>query len=196
MKNLFSLLFLIITASVIQFLLSGCAYKLSAQSDSLPGNIKIIQIPLFKNESGEVGAETVFTNSLKSEALKAKFITLKNDEVDAQAVLQGRITNITVVAVESVIEAKNTKYLPTETVIATQYTINATVHLELIRKGSSAILWSGDFQQATNYSSPQITLPVINTANALYNYSAKRQTLDALSKEMMQAAFDRMVENF
>ena len=196
MKRKLSLLFLIITASVIQFILCGCAYKLSAQSDSLPGNVKIVQIPLFRNDSGEVGAETIFTNSLKSEALKAKFVQLKNDEADAQAVLQGRILGISVVAVESVIEAKNTKYLPTETVIATQYTISANVSLTLTRKGSNAILWSGEFQQVTNYSAPQITLPVINTANALYNHSAKRQTLDALSKEMMQAAFDRMVENF
>lgn len=196
MKNHFSLSFFIITAAVIQLLSSGCAYKLSSQTDSLPGNVRIVQIPLFKNDSGEVGAETTFTNSLKSEALRAKFIQIKNDESDAQAILQGRINGISVVAVESVIEAKNTKYLPTETVIATQYTVTATVNVQLIRKGSGAVLWSGDFQQATNYSAPQITLPVINTSNALYNHSAKRQTLDALSKEMMQAAFDRMVENF
>ncbi len=196
MKNKYSLLFLIITASVIQFFLSGCAYKLSAQSDSLPGNVKIVQIPLFKNDSGEVGVETVFTNSLKTEALRSKFVQIKNDEADAQAILQGRILGISVVAVESVIEAKNTKYLPTETVIATQYTVTANIELRLLRKGSGAVLWSGEFTQATNYSAPQITLPVINTSNALYNHSAKRQTLDALSKEMMQAAFDRMVENF
>lgn len=175
---------------------SGCAYKLSSEVDSLPGKVRIIQIPLFKNDSGEVGAETIFTNSLKTEALKSKYVQIKNEENEAQAILQGRITGISVVAVESVIEAKNTKYLPTETVIATQYTVSANVSLQLIRKGSSAILWSGEFQQATNYSAPQITLPVINTSNALYNHSAKRQTLDALSKEMMQAAFDRMVENF
>ncbi len=196
MKNNFSRIFLIITASVIQIVFSGCAYKLSAAVDALPGNVRIIQIPLFVNDSGEVGAETIFTNSLKTEALKSKYVTLKNEEGDAQAILKGRITGINIVAVESVIEAKNTKYLPTETVIATQYTVSATVNLQLIRKGSSAVLWSGEFQQATNYSAPQITLPVINTANALYNHSAKRQTLDALSKEMMQAAFDRMVENF
>lgn len=196
MKNNFSRIFFLITASVIQIVFSGCAYKLSASADSLPGNVRIIQIPLFINDSGEVGVETVFTNSLKTEALKSKYVTIKNDEKDAEAILRGRITGISVVAVESVIEAKNTKYLPTETVIATQYTVSATLSLQLTRKGSSAILWSGEFQQATNYSAPQITLPVINTSNALYNHSAKRQTLDALSKEMMQAAFDRMVENF
>jgi hypothetical protein len=175
---------------------SGCAYKLSAESDTLPGNIKSIQIPLFKNNSSEVGVETFFTNSLKQEALRSKFVQLKNNESDAEGILQGSITGIDVIADESVIEAKNTKYLPTETVIATQYKVTATVDLVLKRKGTSTVLWSSTFSQQSNYSAPQITLPVINTANALYNQSAKRQTLDALSKEMMQAAFDRMLENF
>lgn len=185
-----------ITASVILISVSGCAYKLSSETDLLPGDVKNIQIPLFKNDSAEVGIETFFTNSLKAEALRSKFVHLKNNESDAEAILQGRIVSVEVVADESVIEAKNTEYLPTETVIATQYRVSATIDLRLLKKGSTEVLWSGSFQQSTNYSAPQITLPVINTSNALYNVSAKRQTLDALSKEMMQAAFDRMIENF
>lgn len=196
MQNNLSRFFLSVTASVILLLTSSCAYKLSDKVDSLPGNVKSIQIPLFKNDSSEVGVETFFTNALKSEALRAKFMSLKNDEGDAEAVLQGRLIKVDVVAAESVIEAKNTLYLPTETVIATQYNVTVGVELILKKKGSTDILWRGNFAQTRNYSAPQITLPTINTANSLYNQSAKRQTLDALSKEMMQAAFDRMVENF
>lgn len=196
MKNKFSLLFLILTASVIQFILLGCAYKLSSEHSRLPGNVKIIQIPLFKNDSPELGVETSFTNSLKTEALRSKFVQLKNDEADAEAILQGRILSVDIIADESVIEAKNTKYLPTETVLATQYRVSVGVELRLIKKGSTEILWSGFFKEQSTYSAPQITLPVINTANSLYNHSAKRQTLNTLSKDMMQAAFDRMLEDF
>lgn len=192
----FSLIFLLMAASVIQFSLSGCAYKLSSESDTLPGGVKTIQIPLFKNDSTEVGVESFFTNALKSEALRSKFVRLKNEESEAEAVLQGKITSIEIIADESVIEAKNTTYMPSETVLATQYRVIVNVDMALKRRGSSAVLWSGNFRQETNYSAPQITLPGINTANALYNTSARRQTLDAMSKEMMQAAFDRMLENF
>lgn len=196
MRNKFSLIFLIITASVIQFSAAGCAYKLSSESSTLPGGVKIIQIPLFKNDSAEVGVETMFTNALKSEALRAKFVRLRNEESGSEAVLQGKIKSISVIADESVIEAKNTQYMPTETVLAIQYRVIVDVEIQLRRQGSSEVLWGGSFRQETNYSAPQITLPDINTANALYNTSAKRQTLDAMSKEMMQAAFDRMLENF
>jgi hypothetical protein len=196
MKKSFSLVILIVTASVIQFLGSGCAYKLSSQTATLPGNVKVIQIPLFINDSNEVGAETYFTNSLKTEAIRSKVVQVKNDDTNVEAILQGRIRDITVIADESVIEARNTLYLPTENVLATQYRVTATVVLELKRKNSTDVLYSGQFVQTMNYSAPQITLPVINTANSLYNESAKRQTLDTISKELMQAAFDRMVENF
>jgi hypothetical protein len=196
MKKNFSLIILIVTASVIQILGSGCAYKLSSQTSSLPGQVKVIQIPLFKNDSNELGAETYFTNALKTEAIRSKIVQVKNDESNVEAILQGRIRDITVIADESVIEAKNTTYLPTENVLATQYKVTATVVLELKRRNSTEVLYSGQFAQTMNYSAPQITLPVINTANSLYNESAKRQTLDAISKELMQAAFDRMVEDF
>lgn len=196
MKKNFSLIILIVTASVIQFLGSGCAYKLSSQTSTLPGQVKVIQIPLFKNNSNEVGAETYFTNSLKTEAIRSKIVQVKNEESDVEAVLQGHIRDISIIADESVIEAKNTTYLPTENVLATQYRVTATVLLELKRRNSTELLYSGQFVQTMNYSAPQITLPVINTANSLYNESAKRQTLDAISKELMQAAFDRMVEDF
>lgn len=196
MNNGFSRLFLIITASVIQIVITGCAYKLSSKTVNLPGNVKSIQIPLFKNESAEVGAETYFTNSLKTEAIRSKMVLVKNEAEQAEAILQGRIMGIEVIADESVIEAENTAYLPNETVLATQYKVNVTVDLVLKKRSTGEQIWTGNFVQAQNFSAAQITLPVINSANSLYNESAKRQTLNALSKVMMQAAFDRMVEDF
>lgn len=200
MRKVFSRIFFRVTASVIVFFLMlslfGCAYKLSSRTQNLPGNVKSIQIPLFRNDSGEVGAETYFTNSLKVEALRSQFVSVKNEEDQAQGVLQGRVTSVEVIADESIIEAKNTVYMPTETVLATQYRVTVAIELILRKSQTSTVLWRGNFVQTKSYSAPQITLPVVNTANSLYNESAKRQTLNDLSKEMMQAAFDRMVEDF
>lgn len=199
MKRSLTFLFLLLTGSVIHFSLTGCAYKLSTNIEKLPGDIKSIQIPLFENKSTEPGVEIFFTNSLKNEALKSRSVKVVNDESQAEGVLLGKITSIEVVNSESIIDsAKNTnaKYLPKENILTTAYTVTVDVLITLKKKGSSEVLWSGTFRQGQNYSSPQVTLPVINTANSLYNHSAKRQTLDALSKEMMQAAFDRMLENF
>ncbi len=201
MKIKFSPLFLKLTASVIIFfglcvVLSSCAYKLSSSSDELPGKVKSLQIPLFINDSMETGVEAYFTNALKTEALRASFVELKNSVEDAEAILQGRIVSVSVTAAESIIEAKNTTYMPIETVLGTNYQVQVLVELTLKRTKTGELLWKNDFAQGSNFSSAQITLPVINTANSLYNQSSKRQTLETLSKEMMQAAFDRMMENF
>ncbi len=195
MKAFLVLFILFITTAVMP----SCAYKLRTGAETLPGDVKRIQIPLFKNESREAGAEIYYTNSLKQEALRSRTAYIENNEADADAILQGTVTSIDVLADESVADTRTRTaypYLPDGSVLALQYKVIAVVDLVLKKRGSNIVYWSGNFKQTKNFPAAQITLPVINTSNSLYNQSAKRQTLDALSKEMMQAAFDRMLEKF
>ena len=106
MKRSLSLIFFILTASVIQFFLSSCAYKLSTKLEKLPGDVKSIQVPLFINSSTEPGIEVFFTNSLKNETLKSRVVKLVNDESESDGILQGRIADVDVLASDSIIDAK------------------------------------------------------------------------------------------
>lgn len=215
MNQLFVLRYFQVTFSVIQkkifcrhkktncilyflfcFFINSCAYKLSNKVDTLPKNVKSIFIPVFKNKSSEALVETLFTDSMRSETLRSGYARVVGSEQDADAILMGTIEMVDIVADESVIEAKNTSYLPNNTVLSTSARITVNVSLVLKKKGSSDILWSGQFSQARGYTPPQLTLPTINSANSLYNLSVRRQTLTFLSKDMMQLAFDRMVDNF
>lgn len=174
----------------------GCAYKLSNKVDSLPGAVKSIYVPVFNNLSPEPGVEVFFTDSMKSEILRSGYARIQNSEQDSDAVLVGTIKSVNFVTDDSVIEAKNTSYMPSGTVLSAQVTVTVTVSVVLRRKLSTEALWSSDFTQSRNYVPPQVTLPVLNTANNLYNQTAKRQTLSVLSSEIMQLAFDRLVDNF
>lgn len=176
--------------------ITGCAYKLSSKVDTLPQNVRVIYAPLFKNVSTEPGLEVYFTNSIKREFLNSKVVKLVDSESDSDAVLHGRVFSVEIVSEEGAIEAKDTQFLPKNTILSTTTKITVTVDLRLQRKNSSEILWSSQFKQSRNYTPPQVTLPVINSANNLYNLSARRQTLETLSEEMMQLAFDRLVDNF
>lgn len=182
--------------TAVLFIFSGCAYRLSNKVDSLPGAVKSIYVPVFKNLSPEAGVEVFYTDAMKSEILRSGYASIQNSEQESDAVLMGTIKSVTFVTDESVLEAKNTSYLPSGTVLSTQVTATVTVSVVLRRKLSSETLWSSDFTQSRNYVPPQVTLPVVNTANNLYNQTAKRQTLSVLSSEMMQLAFDRLVDNF
>ncbi len=176
--------------------ITGCAYKLSSKVDTLPQNVRVIYAPLFKNVSTEPGLEVYFTNSMKRELLNSKVVKLVDSELVSDAVLYGRVSNVEIVSEEGAIEAKDTQFLPKNTILSTTTKITVTVDLRLQRKNSSEVLWSSQFKQSRNYTPPQLTLPVINSANNLYNLSARRQTLETLSEEMMQLAFDRLVDNF
>jgi len=187
--------------SVIRFLflfglLTGCAYQLSNKVDVLPGNSKVLYIPVFKNDSTESLVEVYYTDSLKNEVLRSGYAKLSNTESEADAVLIGRIQSVEVTTDELVVESVNTKYLPKDSVLSSKAKIKVQVELILKKKGSSEILWRGQYTEAKDYTPPQLTLPTINSANNLYNLSARKQTLITLSKEMMQLAFDRMVDNF
>lgn len=176
--------------------LNSCAYKLSSSVDTLPGGAQVLYAPLFKNISTEPGLEVYFTNSIKREILNSRAVKMVDSEELADAVLIGTVQNVEIVSEEGAIEAKDTLYLPKNTIMSTTTKITVTVELKLKRKNSSEILWSSHFKQSRNYTPPQVTLPVINSANNLYNLSARRQTLETLSEEMMQLAFDRLVDNF
>ncbi|MCM2353712.1 MAG: LPS assembly lipoprotein LptE [Pseudobdellovibrio sp.] len=181
---------------VISSCVSSCAYKLSSKVDTLPQNVRVIYTPLFKNVSTEPGLEAYFTNSLKREFLNSKAMRIVDKEDLSDAVLYGTVSTVEIVSEEGAIEAKDTKFLPKNTILSTTTKITVTVDLKLQRKNSSEVLWSSQFKQSRNYTPPQLTLPVINSANNLYNLSARRQTLETLSEEMMQLAFDRLVDNF
>lgn len=178
------------------FLTSSCAYKLSNNADTLPKNVKAIYIPLFKNNSTESLVETIYTDSMRAEALRSGYAQVVNSESAADAVMYGTVVSVEVVSDESVSEPQANNFLPNKTVLSAQAKVKVTVDLMLKKKGSSEVLWSGRFSQARNYTPPQLTLPTINSANSLYNLSVRRQTLSTLSKEMMQLAFDRLVDNF
>jgi len=186
--------FLIYILGILFF--SSCAYKLSNKVDTLPKNVKSIFIPVFKNKSSEALIETLFTDAMRSETLRSGYARIVSSETEADAVLNGTIDLVNAVADESVIEAKNTSYLPNNTVLSTSAKVTVDISLVLKKKGSSEVLWSGHFSQSRGYTPPQLTLPTINSANSLYNLSIRRQTLMLLSKDIMQLAFDRMVDNF
>lgn len=178
------------------FFSESCAYRLSNNVDTLPNSVKIIYIPIFLNESSEPNVEVPFTNSLRTEALRFGKLKLVDAESKSEAILSGTIKSVELASSESIVEAENTTYLPFGTVLTTQVKVTVALLIKLTDTKTKKILWSSEYKQSKNYTPPQITLPVLNSANNLYNLSERRQTLETLSKDMMQLAFDRLVDNF
>jgi hypothetical protein len=192
----FKLTFSVIVFFVLVSQLCACAYKLSNKVDKLPGDIKILYVPVFKNLATETLVESYFTDSMRSEILRSGYAKLVDTESAADAVIYGTVESVEITTDEIVTESKYTEYLPKDSVLSLGAKIKIDVAIELRKKGSTEVLWNGHYTQSSAYTPPQLTLPTINSANNLYNQSARRSTMQTMSKEMMQLAFDRMVDNF
>jgi len=84
MKRMFSSL-------VLLFALSGCAYY--SFSGSLPGHIKMAAVPLFQNETTEIGLVEELTNRVEKAVLDNGAMKITG-EFQADAVINGTVVNV------------------------------------------------------------------------------------------------------
>jgi hypothetical protein len=174
------------------FFVTSCGYNWGFGDRELPGGYREVAIPMFKNESTEVGIEADFTRSLIQRFERSQVAVVK-DKDHAPLVLRGTITKVDVVRG---LGASKINQLPTRAVLNTEYVVTAHSTLSLVRQSDQKVLWSGSFEKSKVYLAPRIGTEVVNSANALYNSSERRLTLTSLADEMMREAHDRMTESF
>ncbi len=153
-------------------------------------------IPVFKNLTQEVGVEAPFTNALIHRFARSQ-VARVTDKESAPLTLEGVIKKVDTVASAPVTNATGQLItLPTDAVLNTEYRITVTTQLILRRKSDEKVIWQGTFSNEKVYAAPRIGAPLVNTANATYNQSARMHTFSQLAEEMMSEAHDRITENF
>ena len=163
-------------------------------SRGLPGGYRQVAIPVFSNKTQEVGVEVAFTNAMVREFEQSKVAAVVPVET-APLKLEGEIESIKYES-RSAAQSNEIKALPEKTVMTTSYQIVVLAKVRLRRASDQAVLWEGSVTNEKVYSAPRIGTPVVNSANVLYNQSARTQNLTTLASEMMEEAHDRMTESF
>lgn len=188
MHRLLSVLLLIAT--------SNCAYRYGLSDRALPGGYTQISIPVFKNVTPDVGIEMFFTDALIRRFARSQVARVTDKEL-APVVLEGTIKKIEVLPGPAKTNVENQlKTLPDNAVLTTSYRLVVTANVLLRRKSDDKTMWEGNFTNETEYFAPQVGTPIVNSANATYNQSARQQRISVLADEMMAEAHDRMTENF
>jgi len=178
------------------FMTSGCAYHYGLAERALPGGYTQVAIPMFKNQSNEVGVEPFFTNSLIRRFSRSQVARVTEREA-SPLVLLGVIDAVQTVNGPAVTnDASQLRTLPDQAVLITEYRLVIRAHLTLKRKSDDKIMWQGSFSNEKVYAPPRIGGELVNSANATYNQSVKMETISQLAEEMMAEAHDRMTENF
>ena len=176
--------------------MTSCAYRMGNAARELPGGYKTVSIPLFKNKSYEPGVEVGFTNQIIDQFNRSNVAHVEGDDL-SETRLIGEITKVDYqgLAVKKSGES-SVPFLPSGTVLATEYRIVLELSLSLVRKLDGKVLWSNTFSGERSYAAPKVTLAEVNSANPLYNLSARRQNIEAIAVDMMAEVHDRMTENF
>jgi hypothetical protein len=185
--------------------LSGCAYHLGAASRTLPGGYKYLSIPVFKNLTQETGSEVGFTNALIKEFERSQVGKVTSENLSDVKII-GTITSVQYLPGTGIAASDPTSttpiqlqpgaFLPKGTVLANDYRILVNAKVSVVRQADNTEIWTGAFSGERTYVAPKITLAGVNSANPLYNLSARRQNIDAVANDMMAEAHDRITENF
>lgn len=186
-----TLVFALYFFSLLNF---ACAYRFGFSERSLPGGYTQLAIPVFKNMTQEVGAEMPFTNALIGRFARSK-VARVSDKDSSPLTLEGTIREISIQPGAFQTNAQ-LKSLPDDAVLSSEYRIVVNAVLILRRKSDEKIVWQGGFSNEKVYAAPRIGTPVLNSANATYNQSARMHTIALLAEEMMAEAHDRITENF
>lgn len=184
------------------FLANSCAYNVGLTDRSLPGGYKQVAVPIFKNRTEDVGIEAAFTNAMIRRLNRSQGAQVTNKET-APLVMEGTILKVETTrgagvaghGLDFTVKSEIPR-LPDKSVLTSEYRLVVSANIRLRRKSDDKIIWESNFSNERVYSAPRIGTPVVNSANALYNHSARVDTLGFLAEEMMSEAHDRMTENF
>ena len=182
---------------------ASCAYRIGHADRKIPGGYELIAVPLFKNQTSEVGAEVYFTNSMIEE-LERNGMAKVTPRENAQAILEGTVSSISFVQggqVELSTSARALKLDPSKVPgekigMASEYRGIVAVEFRLKRLSDGTVLWSGVFTGERRFAAPQVFQSRLNSINATYQQSGRHQTLELISKVLVSEAYESMIENF
>ncbi len=118
----------------------ACGYRFVGQETNLAANIKTLAIPLFVNQTGELGLESEITQALRERFIASKRLVIQREK-NADLILKGKVKsfNTTSVAV--------TKGL----LVTSGYRAMITIEVTLQRLRDGQVIWRDELNEGWNY---------------------------------------------
>jgi hypothetical protein len=107
----------------------GCGYHFAGTGGQAPGDIRSVAVDVLKNQTGELGIEVLFTNSIINEFIRWKRLQVKPAK-EADAILGGSIAKI---------KTREASHVGPQETLETRVTV--TLAMSLRRVETDEILW-------------------------------------------------------
>jgi hypothetical protein len=119
---------------------AACGYRFVGQETNLPGDIKTLAIPLFTNETDQLGLESEITQALRERFISSKRLVIR-EEKSADLILKGKVRSFSTTSVAV------TKGL----LVTAGYRAMVTVEIVLKRHPDGQVLWKDEISEVWNY---------------------------------------------
>jgi outer membrane lipopolysaccharide assembly protein LptE/RlpB len=157
-------------------LLLGCGYHFAGTGGQAPGDIQSINVNVLRNQTAEIGIETIFTNAILNEFIRWKRLEVKPAN-EAEAVLGGSIARI---------KTQTASHLTRTRTLETRVTV--TLSLTLTRADTDEVLWEN---KKLSYFDEYV-----ETANALNTATLRREAFRRIAEFLAEKIHKDLFEKF
>lgn len=162
--------------------LAGCGYALSGRGSFLPADIKVIYVPLFKNNTNLFEFERRVTDKVRSELIGRGRYKVDTKAEGADAILAGEITSFSLAPVAA-----------NEARLATRYVLTLTASIEFRQLKDNKVLWSNPSMQFREEYDVTTTAQATDAAAFL---GQDVNALDRLATEFARSIVAAILEAF
>ncbi|WP_020675825.1 LPS assembly lipoprotein LptE [Geopsychrobacter electrodiphilus] len=159
---------------LLLLLLSGCGYQFSG--GQLPGDIRLLYLPLAANRTAEPLLENKLAGPVTAVLARQKGVELVASESHADAVLNGTISRYSVIPIS---------YDANDRISVLQATM--VVRYQLVQQRDGKLLWQGDLMRQETY-------------NAVVDKNAQEDlesiAIEMLAKNIADDLLSRLVNRF
>jgi Lipopolysaccharide-assembly len=175
----------------------GCGYSLSHRLKKEFDQPKGIFVPIFSNDTEELGAEFVFTNALLKELKLHQSVKVVNHREESPFELKGNVENISYQPTALYAPAVGVNKLQPYATIPDQINLVVTVKLTLQERGSKTPLWTQTVRGSRMVSAYLGRTGDKEAASGfgLYTQSLIEAKYQEVAKDLMRDAYDSMLEN-
>ncbi len=160
-------------------ILVGCGYHLVGTSTYLPEEIRTLHVELFENQTARADMDQRVAEALNLEWVRRGRFELVDRAEDADIVLSGTMTRLSVIPVSFDDSGRATEY---------QMTLLTGVRLYDVREEDPVLLWENKgFSRRTSYAVDEL---------AVDYFDRQREAMDELSRFYSRALVSAVLEGF
>lgn len=186
-----------LTALISLILSLGCGYTLSHRLKGVFTNPKGLFVPVFTNETEEMGAELVFTNALLRELKVHQNIQVVDKAESTPLELKGSLEQITYQPTAFHAPAQGVNKLQFYTMMPDQINVVATVKLNLVNRETKEVLWTQSVSGSRIVSAYLGRTGDKEAASSfgIYTQSLIDSRYSDIARDIMRDMYDSMVES-